>query len=147
MSANTISARQATLTRLSSLAGGRVFQGSIDEEGTGYDIPRDSAGRTKPHIVVDWLTPTPSRRDRVLGLGEKGQPHSLYGSFACIAGSASDAEALMGAVFDSLIDWRPETDADPYDAQGGFRERIERKSNTVPERFIEMLYLGTVVCN
>ncbi len=144
--ANGLAAMEATEAYVAAnLVGGRVFEASLDDEGVGYDVPRDDSGRVLPHILIDWLATTPSRNDRSLGLGEQEQPHSLFGSFACIAGDAKTARKVRAALFDLLVDWKPTSKSNAFTAQGGFRERIERKSSTVPERFVFMQYASTTV--
>lgn len=142
MSANGLVERRNTLARIKSLAGGNVQQGSFPDDAP---PPRttDGSGKIAPHIILDFGAPIRSTRDRSMGLGEKGQPHILTVNIACIAGDASAAERLMGAVFDSLLDWAPSDSADPFEAKGGYGSRRPATENT-PTRFVEGLFFESI---
>lgn len=143
MSADGVLERRATITRLKTLVGGRVWKGTIPDEEEPARI-LDASGKVKPHIIVDFGAPVRTTRDRTLALGEKGQPHLLPVNVACIAGDADSAEDVMKAVFDLLVDWAPSDTADPFEAQGGYGGRRNATANT-PTRFIEGLFLQAAV--
>lgn len=141
MPAHGLPERRTTLARLRTINAGRCWQGSVDDD---YDIPRDADGRVIPHGVIDFGAPVKSARDRNLTNAEKGQPHVLPGSLAIVAGDPDEAQTLMAAYFDLLIDWAPSASADPWEAKGGYGSRRPATSNT-PTRFIEGLFLECVV--
>lgn len=141
MAADGLIERRATLARLKTLVGGRVWQGSIDDD---TQIPRDSAGRVLPHIVVNFGAPVRTTRDRVLANGEKGQPHVLPANIACVAGDYDSAQTVMAAVMDLLLDWRPSATSDAYEAKGGYGTRRD-STEASPSRRIEGLFLEAVI--
>lgn len=140
MSAYGLEERRSTLERAKTLAGGRVWQGSIADD---YDIPRLD-GAVLPHAIVDFSAPVKSAQDRVLANGEKGQPHILWATVSCVAGNAEEAQVLAAAVLDLFLDWKPSDSADPYEAKGGFGTR-RPKTGSTPSRYIEGIYLETTV--
>ncbi|MFT4258051.1 hypothetical protein [Microbacterium sp.] len=140
MAGHGLEERRATLARLKTINGGRAFQGALSDD---YEVPRDSSGRVLPHILVDFGAPIQTARDRCLAKREQGQPHVLPATLACVAGNADDAQALMAAAFDLLVDWSPSDTCDSYEAKGGFGSRRPATA-AVPTRFAEGLYLEAV---
>lgn len=135
--------RRATLERLKTLVGGRVWQGSIDDD---TQIPRDTAGKVLPHIVVGFGAPVRTTRDRKLAVGEKGQPHVLPANIACIAGDYDAAQETMSAALNLLLDWAPSETADAYEAKGGYGTR-RPSTESSPTRFVEGLFLESTINN
>lgn len=143
MAADGLFERRATLTRLKTLAGGRVWQGSIDDD---VQIPRDSAGKVLPYIVVNFGAPVRSTRDRQIATGEKGQPHILPVNIACIAGDYDAAQEVMSAALNLLLDWAPSETADAFEAKGGYGTR-RASTESSPTRYVEGLFLEGVFNN
>lgn len=137
MAAHGLAERRATLAKMKTINAGRVWQGTIPDD---EDVPRDTAGRVLPHAVIDFGAPVQLARDRNLAYGEKRQPHALPGVVTCIAGTADDAQALMAAYFDLLIEWKPSLGADPWEAKGGYGSKRPATEST-PTRYMEVLFL------
>ena len=141
MAANGLSERRATLARMKTINGGRAWQGTVDDD---YEIPRDADGRVLPHAIIDFGAPVRSTFDRNLAHMEKGQPHILPANIAIVAGDPDAAQVTMAAYFDLLLDWKPSTTADPWEAKGGYGSR-RPSTSSVPTRYIEGLFLETSV--
>lgn len=133
--------RASTKRRLESLAGGRVWQGTVDDDDI---IQRFPDAKTKPYIVVQFGAPIRTTRERNLTNGDLGQPHIQTATVSCVAGDYDSAQQLMGAVVETLVDWAPSDFSDPWRLEGGFGNRRARTSNT-PTRFIEGLFLTTTI--
>lgn len=141
MAVHGLAERRATLTKLQTINAGRAWQGSVWDE---YEIPRDPSGRILAHAIVDFGAPVKAARDRILAFREKGQPHILPANIACIAGTPDDAQALMAAVVDLLLDWAPSETSDSWEMKGGYGTR-RSSTASVPTRFVEGLFLETAV--
>lgn len=141
MAAHGLAERRATLARLKTLVGGRVWQGSVDDD---VEIPRDTSDKVLPHIVVSFGAPVRSARDRNLANLDKGQPHILPASIACVAGDADAAQVVMAAVFDLLVDWAPSETSDMWESKNGYSASRDATANT-PSRRISGIFLETVV--
>lgn len=135
--------RKATKRRIEdTLVSGRVWQGSVDDDD---NVPREEGtGRVLPHIVIRYNAPVRSSRERNLTNGDLGQPHILSGTFHCVAGSAEDAQELMAALVETIVDWAPSAHSDPWRLSNGFGARRPATANT-PTRFIEALFGETTV--
>jgi len=120
MAANGLAERRATLARVKTLVGGRVWESALPDDQT---VPIGPDGKVKPYIVLDFGAPVRVMSDRMLANPEKGQPHTLPLNAACIAGDADSAAAVAAALFDLLVDWAPSATADPFEAKGA-TERI-----------------------
>lgn len=142
MSAHGLAERRATLARLQAITWLKTWQGSVDDDD---QIPREEGtGRVLPYVVVDFGAPVKSTRDRNIANPEKGQPHVLPANIACVGGNADDAQAVMAAVFESLVDWAPSATADAWEAKGGYGSRRSSTAST-PTRYLEGLFLESVV--
>lgn len=140
--AHGINERRSTVARLTTLAGGRVWKGSVDDDD---DLPREwITGRVRPHIVVRFGAPVRSSKERNLTNGDLQQPHILSGTVYCVAGNVDDAEELMAAVVETLVDWAPSPSSDPWEASNGFGAKRSQTANT-PTRYIEAVFITTTV--
>lgn len=141
MAASGIDERRATLARLKTLAGGRVWQGVVDDEAA---IPRTKEGKIYRHAVIDFGAPIRSLRERNLTNPDLRQPHILSATVACIAGTADDAQALMDDVVNMLVDWAPSGTSDPWELKNGYGG-YRQGTSAIPSRFIQVIFLETTV--
>ena len=132
---------EATLARLATLAGGRVFETAAPDE-TSVTLN----GKVFPHIVVDFGDTVRTRRDRILSTGEVNQPHILPVNVACIAGTASAARKLAKAVITLLLDWAPSNSSTGFAKEGGYSGGRSATANT-PSRFVRGVFLEATVNN
>lgn len=141
MAASGLAERRATLARLKTINAGRAWQGSIDDEA---QIPRMADGKIYPHAVIDFGAPIRSMRERNLTNGDLKQPHLLYSNIACVAGTAEQAQQLLDAIIELLVDWAPSDTSDPWHLEGGFGDRRAATGN-IPTRHISGIFLETTV--
>ena len=141
MAAHGLEERRATLARMKTINAGRAHQGSVEDA---TFLTRDDDGRVNPYAVVDFGTPVKTARDRTLAKRELGQPHVLPATVSLIAGDYDAAQVLMADYVELLVDWAPSDSSDSWELKGGFGTRRNATDNT-PSRYIEVLYLETVV--
>lgn len=141
MAANGLAERRATLNRVKTLVGGRVWESALPDDQT---VPIGTDGKVKPYIVLDFGAPVRVMSDRMLANPEKGQPHALPLNAACIAGDADSAAATAAALFDLLVDWAPSATADPFEAKGGYGTNRPATGKT-PSQFIAGIFLESTV--
>lgn len=141
MAAHGLEERRATLAKMKTINQGRAHQGSVEDDTL---LKRDADGKVIPYAVVAFGTPVKTARDRNLAKRELGQPHVLPATISLIAGDFDAAQVLMAAFVELLVDWAPSDSSDAWELKGGFGTRRNATDNT-PSRYIEVLYLETVV--
>lgn len=132
---------QATITRVKTLVGGRVYESALPDD---ENPPRAADGKVAPHIILDFGATVRSTRDRNLATPEKGQPHVLPLNAACVAGDAATARSVRKALFNLLLDWKPSETADAWEAKGGYGGNRPATGNT-PTRFISGSFFESTV--
>lgn len=132
---------EATLARLNTLAGGRIFETALSDDS---DVVL--SGEVRPHVILDFGATVRTGRDRILAASEPNQPHILPVNAACIAGSAADARKLARGVMGLLLGWSPSADSDPYRAEGGYGAQRVATANT-PTRFVRGIFFETTLNN
>jgi hypothetical protein len=120
MSVDGLAEMAAIKARLSGIAGGRIFEGVLDEE-THKRYLTD--GGIKPYLTVLTSTPTPSIKSASMTGGDLTTPHNMLITIGAYAGSTLDARITLAAADALLRDWAPLPSATPFSGAGGFQAR------------------------
>ena len=104
MSLTTLPEAAAVIARLSTLAGGRVYDGVPDDTLLVFD---PATGKVRPFIVLSFGEPLPTAKGRGLGVTEAGQPHIMPLDVTYVAGTQAEARVLSAAGNALLIGWVP----------------------------------------
>lgn len=121
----------AILTRLASLADGRVYEDIPDEENF---VRWPGNGSIKPFILVQPMPPVGIARDRGMAWSEDQQPHTLPVRVMCFANLSSAARDLHQEAQALLVGWAPTTDAGEMRSLGGGQGAI-LDPESKPSRF------------
>lgn len=142
MSVNLVAEKRATLTYLSRLCGGRVWEEALpDDVQSAVD---DDTLALRPLLLITWGTPYPTYRDRSI-MGEEMQPYLVPMHVQAFAATVNEKNETAGAVRDDLLGWSPDEDnASPFTFRGG-GEFNNRQSSVRPTRFIELINFETMV--
>lgn len=141
MSYDGVAEMAAITARLSTIAGGRIFEGVLDEETHARFV---SDGGIKPYMTLYTSTPTPALKGQSLNGGDIDTPHNMLLTLVAYAGAAEDARTTLAAADALLRDWAPATTATPLTGAGGFQARTSdiRKK---PTRFAVGTHWSTVI--
>ena len=85
---------------IGSFAGGRVWKTAVPDD---VELPRDTAGRVRPYVIVRFSTPFAATRGRAIAGGEQSQPHIMSFTVTAYAGDADSADLTLSAVQNKLV--------------------------------------------
>jgi hypothetical protein len=140
MSADGTIEREAIMTQLSTLAGGRVDEGTQDDDGH----LRYPDADVKPYIVVIFNYPFPVPGSKGMADGDADTPHLMTFTVTVYAPDAKTAQRGGVSVRGKMSDFEPSSTSSPIGGIGGVAT-TNSDGRKKPSRWGQASHWGTII--